>query len=249
MSKIEQIIDEIEDYLDSCKFAALSNKKILVDKEEIHELVDELRSKTPEEIKRYQKIISNKEAIMADAQEKAEVIIAQAAEQAQIMVSEHPITQQAQITAEEMIANAEAHAQQIVDDATTEANNIRTSAMAYTDSLLKGIEDLLTNAVDTTRARYENLLSNLQSYLDVVSSNREQLNPSPAPVQESVSEEAPAEEPAYEEDKTEEIVAVEEAADEEEAEEIELPAPAEESPIATEPESEDDELEEIDINE
>ena len=63
-SKIEQLIDEIEQYIDSCKYQALSNTKIIVNKEEIDELLRELRMKTPDEIKRYQKIISNKEAIL-----------------------------------------------------------------------------------------------------------------------------------------------------------------------------------------
>ena len=43
MSRIEQIITEIEDYIDSCKFQPLSNTKILVNKEEIEELLVELR--------------------------------------------------------------------------------------------------------------------------------------------------------------------------------------------------------------
>ena len=66
-SRIEQIIEEIEEYIDGCKYQALSSSKIIVNKDELEELLNELRSKTPEEIKRYQKIISNKEAILADA--------------------------------------------------------------------------------------------------------------------------------------------------------------------------------------
>ena len=61
-SRIEQIIEEIEEYVDSCKYQPLSTTKIVVNKEEIEELLRELRLKTPDEIKRYQKIISNKEA-------------------------------------------------------------------------------------------------------------------------------------------------------------------------------------------
>ena len=67
-SKMEQIIGEIEDFIDGCKYQPLSNTKIIVNKEELEELIAELREKTPEEVKRYQKIISNKEAILADAQ-------------------------------------------------------------------------------------------------------------------------------------------------------------------------------------
>ena len=64
--QIEQLIDEIEEYIDGCKYQPLSNSKIIVNKEEIDELLRELRMKTPDEIKRYQKIISNKEAILSE---------------------------------------------------------------------------------------------------------------------------------------------------------------------------------------
>ena len=176
-SRMEQIIEDIEEYIDSCKFAALSNNKILVNKEELEELIQELRAKTPEEIKRYQKIISNKEAILADAQAKADQIIAQAQIQTNELVSEHQIMQQAYAQANEVVMLATKQAQEILDNATNEANALRMSAMSYTDGQLKSIEDLLVTSIDTTKARSENLISSLQSYLDVVVSNRTQLYP------------------------------------------------------------------------
>lgn len=69
-SRIEQIIEEIEEYIDGCKPQTFSSSKIIVNREEMEELLNELRIKTPEEIKRYQKIISNKEAILADARQR-----------------------------------------------------------------------------------------------------------------------------------------------------------------------------------
>ena len=51
-SRMEQIIEEIEEFIDSCKYQPLSNTKIIVNKEELEELLTELRLKTPEEIKR-----------------------------------------------------------------------------------------------------------------------------------------------------------------------------------------------------
>ena len=87
-SRIEQIIEDIEEYVDSCKFQPLSSTKIVVNKEELEELLRELRMKTPDEIKRYQKIISNKDAILADAQTKAASLIADAqAQQKQLVES------------------------------------------------------------------------------------------------------------------------------------------------------------------
>ena len=96
-SRIEQIIQEIEEYVDSCKFQPLSTTKIVVNKEEIEEYLRELRLKTPDEIKRYQKIISNKDAILEDAQAKADSLIADAQAKAQELVTQHEIMQNRQM--------------------------------------------------------------------------------------------------------------------------------------------------------
>ena len=53
MSRIEQLINEIEEYIDSCKFQPLSTTKIIVNKEELDELLVELRLRIPDEIKQY----------------------------------------------------------------------------------------------------------------------------------------------------------------------------------------------------
>ena len=70
-SRIEQLIDEIEEYIEGCKPKFMSSTEIIVNKDEIDELLRELRMKTPDEIKRYQKIISNKEAILNNVKSAA----------------------------------------------------------------------------------------------------------------------------------------------------------------------------------
>ena len=45
-SRIEQIIEEIEEFVESCKYQPLSTTKIVVNKEELEELLRELRLKT-----------------------------------------------------------------------------------------------------------------------------------------------------------------------------------------------------------
>ena len=112
-SRIEQIIEEIEEYIDSCKFQPLSTTKIIVNKDQMDELLRELRMKTPDEIKRYQKIIANKDAILADAQAKADGMIQEAQIQTNELVSEHEIMQQAYAQANEIVTAATAQAQQI----------------------------------------------------------------------------------------------------------------------------------------
>ena len=79
MSRIEQLIGEIEMYLDSCKAQAFSNsKRIVVEKDVIDEMLVELRMRIPDEIKKCQKMIANRDAILTDAKTNADKIIADA---------------------------------------------------------------------------------------------------------------------------------------------------------------------------
>lgn len=176
-SRIEQIIDEIEEYIENCKFQPLSNTKIIVNKDELEDLLSELRRRTPDEIKRYQKMISNKEAIMADAKAKADAIISQAQVQTTALISEHQIMQQAYEQANEVVLIATNQAQEILDNATNDANNIREGAIQYTDNILKSLEDIIGHAMESTRARTDNLLNSLQGCYDVVNANRIELAP------------------------------------------------------------------------
>jgi cell division septum initiation protein DivIVA len=176
-SRMEQIIEEIEEFIDSCKYQPLSNTKIIVNKEELEELLTELRLKTPEEIKRYQKMISNKEAILADAQAKADSIIAEAQVHTEELVSEHQIMQQAYAQANEIVMVATNQAQEILDKATEDANNIRMAAIQYTDGILNDLENIIGHAMDTTKARSESLLASLEECYNVVTANRNELVP------------------------------------------------------------------------
>ncbi len=176
-SRIEQLIDEIEEYIDGCKYQPLSNSKIIVNKEEIDELLRELRMKTPDEIKRYQKIISNKEAILNDARAKAEALVNEATIHTNELINEHEIMQQAYAQANEVVKMATQQAQEILDNATMEANGMRMAAMQYTDDILANIETLMSQTMRTTREHYESFIGTLNHYSDVVNANRVELNP------------------------------------------------------------------------
>ena len=178
-SRIEQIIEEIEEYIDrDCKFQPLSSTKIIVNKEHLDELLRELRMKTPDEIKRYQKIIANRDAILADAKAKADAMIEDAQVQTTELVSEHEIMQQAYAQADEVIQQAQAQAQKILDDAVRDANGIRDSAVQYTDSQLEQLESILSHALENSQSRFQSLMNQLQASYDVIVSNRKELAPS-----------------------------------------------------------------------
>lgn len=220
-SAIEDIIDELEEYIDSCKPSSIfSDSKIIVNRDDIEGLLEELRSKTPEEIRRYQKIISNKEAILADARAKADQIIADAQITTNELVSEHQIMQQAYAQANEVVMIATKQAQEMLDAATKDANDIRIGAIAYTDQLLKSIQDVLTSSIDTTRSRNETYLKTMQGYLDVVVANRTELAPEteapkaeqrPQPAQRSHEKQAPVNKPEVEETNKTEVAVKQES--------------------------------------
>jgi ABC-type transporter Mla subunit MlaD len=179
-SRIEQIIEEIEEYIEGCKYQPLSTTKIIVNKEEIDELLRELRLKTPDEIKRYQKIISNKDAILEDAQQKADSVIAEAQERAQELVRQHEIMQQAYAQANDTINAANREAQEILDSATQDANNIRLSAITYTDDIMANIANVLSDTLEDAGSKYRAVIDSLQSFLNVINQNRNELAPQTA---------------------------------------------------------------------
>ena len=179
-SRIEQIFEEIEEYVESCKYQPLSTTKIVVNKEEIEELLRELRLKTPDEIKRYQKIISNKDAILEDAQAKADALIADAQTKAQELVTQHEIMQKAYAQANETVNAANRQAQEILDSATQDANSIRLSAITYTDDMMANIGAVVSQTLEDAGGKYKGFIESLQSCLEVVNHNRQELAPQTA---------------------------------------------------------------------
>ncbi len=176
-SRIEQLIDEIEDYIDNCKYQPLSNTKIIVNKEEIDELIRELRTKTPEELKKYQKVVSNQQAILNDAKEKAKALIDDAAVRTNEMLSQNAIMQQAYAQADEVVKSAYQQAQDILSAATNEANAVRTAAVDYMDNMLASYENLVNSTMRVTQSNYESFYSQLSQFSDIVLSNRMELKP------------------------------------------------------------------------
>ena len=187
MSRIEQLISEIEEYIDSCKFQALSNSKIIVNKEELEELLVELRLRIPDEIKKYQKIISQQDTILGEAQAQADAMledakkqadsmVAQASEQTSEMINEHEIMRRAYAHADEVVQQANYQAQAIVDAAVNDANGIRQSSIQYTDDMLRSLQTIINHSMEGAKGRFDAFMASMQSSYDIVSSNRNELS-------------------------------------------------------------------------
>lgn len=177
VSKIEQLIDELQNCVDDAKPKFMDSTKIIVDKEEIEGIIDALRKQTPDEIKQLRKIIANKDAILNDAKEKADALINQATAETTELLSEHQIMRQAYAQADEVVACATYQAQEIIDRATIEANQVRDAAIQYTDDMLANMEQILASSIDSNNARFNDLQNSLNHYYQIVKANREDLHP------------------------------------------------------------------------
>ena len=174
-SKIEQLIDDIFEFVESSKSPFTNQNKDTLHKDELYDMLDELKMRTPEEIKKYQKIIANRDKIIADAQNNADIIIEQANNHAAAIVDESVMVHKAKVRAVVIIAAANNEANLIVSKANEEAMQIRVGAIQYTNDLLSNAESIIQNAYKNTKARYDLVFEALKEDLDVINANKKDL--------------------------------------------------------------------------
>lgn len=174
-NRIEQLIEEIYDFVENCRPQPLSATKVIVPKDELYDLLDELRLRTPDEIKKYKKIIENRDAILADAEAKAAEMIAKAQQETAHLVDEHEIMQQAYNQANDVVRQATDEANRILESAKRDAEEIQTGALLYTEDMLNELENVLTNAYNSSKNKYDSLLSSLKGNLDIVANNKKEI--------------------------------------------------------------------------
>lgn len=176
-SKIEQLISELEEYVESCKPKLWSSSEIIVNREEIDDLLHELRRKIPEEIAMHRKIINNKEAILSDARSKAQALIDEATAHKNEMISEHEVIRQAYEQANGIVNLAVKQAQDILDKATMEANELRTQASRYMEERLVDLEAVIRSAIQSSNTNYGKLMGSLEQHHNLIESNIRALHP------------------------------------------------------------------------
>ena len=165
-SRIEQEIDDIFEFVESCRMQRLSSTKVVVPKDELYDLLDDLRRDVPEEIKRYQKILRQREEILDDAEQKAAAILSDAQEQYKALVEEHAIMQEAYQQAEITVREANEQAEQIVANARAQAAEIGNGAIYYTKDLLEMSEKTLAAALESTSSNARALEAAMQEILE-----------------------------------------------------------------------------------
>lgn len=174
-SRIEQAIDEIYNYVEDCKPSKLYPSKVVVDREQLYDLLDELRLCAPEEIKRYQKIITNRDGILNEAHQRAEDMLSQAQQQTAQILDQSEIVQTAYQRAEDIMRQANEEAQRLVDAADKESEQMRKAALIYTNDLLTEAQAHVEESLRDIDNRSRMLTSALKNSIQLMKSNKEEL--------------------------------------------------------------------------
>lgn len=110
--KVLDLLEEIEEIADTSSSVPLT-AKIMVDREEILEIVKDIKVALPDEIQQAQFIKNERQRILDEAKNEYEMIIKDAEKQAEALIDEHEITTQAKHRAMELTKKTEDNIRQL----------------------------------------------------------------------------------------------------------------------------------------
>ena len=113
---ILHLIDRLEELFNESKNIPLTHN-VMVDEDRMLDIIDQMRIAIPEEVKKAQQLLAQRDRILAQAQEEANRTITLAREKADDQVAKDTIVQQAQSRAEQILAQARADAEATRQDA------------------------------------------------------------------------------------------------------------------------------------
>jgi vacuolar-type H+-ATPase subunit H len=134
--EIFTLLESLEDILEKGKSVPFTNKTI-VDKDELLEIIKEIRLKLPDELKQAKWVKEERQRIISDAELEAQKVLKETEGKIINLIDEHEITKQALAQKEEIIENANKVSKEISD-----------GTREYADNVLERVENVLREAMD-----------------------------------------------------------------------------------------------------
>ncbi|MHB1002695.1 MAG: ATP synthase subunit B family protein [Thermoleophilia bacterium] len=122
------LIDKLDEIVNNARPMPMTDK-VMIEREEIYDILDQMRTTIPEEIKQARWIDKERQERLAEAKAESDRIIKDAREQAERIISE-----------QEVVKMAERNAAQIMEDARAREREIRLGAEDYADEVLETLE-------------------------------------------------------------------------------------------------------------
>ncbi len=135
--EIFTLLETMEEMLENSKNLPFSGKA-MVDKEELLDLIKEMRIKLPDELKQAKWVKEERQRILVEAQKEADDIVKEAENRIISMIDEHEITRKAYEQKAE-----------IIETANEMSREISKGTKEYADSILQNVEAALQGALDT----------------------------------------------------------------------------------------------------
>ncbi|MBE0682049.1 MAG: hypothetical protein IH589_09040 [Anaerolineales bacterium] len=107
---ILQLIDRLEELFNDAKAVPFTHN-VIVDEDKMLELIDQMRIAIPEEVKKAQQVVAQRDRVMAQAQEEANRTLQLARDKADQYVQKDMIMQEAQRRADQIVSQARAEAE------------------------------------------------------------------------------------------------------------------------------------------
>jgi cell division septum initiation protein DivIVA len=145
---ILNLLERIEDIIEEASKFPLSNK-VMIDKDEILEVINEVRLKLPDEINRASWVAKERQRILNEAQSEADELIEKVKEQQKYLVEDNEITRQAQKFAD-----------QIIQEAERKASDMKMGAYSYSDEILSKLQEKIreiNNIIEQNREVLKNM--------------------------------------------------------------------------------------------
>ena len=136
---ILQLIDRLEELFNDGKPIPFTHN-VAVDEDRMLDIIDQMRIAIPEEVKKAQQLLSQRDRVMAQAQEEANRTLDLAREKAEALVKKDSVTQE-----------AERRADQIINQARVEAEATRQDADDYVIDTLARLQEELERALNQAR--------------------------------------------------------------------------------------------------
>ena len=135
------LIDKLDDLVHNAKAVPLTDQ-VRIDREEIYDILDQMRATIPEEIKQARWIVKERQEMLAEAKREQDRLLQEAREQA---VREASQT--------EIVKLAERQAQEIIDDARRQARETRLEMEDWADGMLSTLEVNLDKFLTAVKPR------------------------------------------------------------------------------------------------
>ncbi len=136
---ILHLVDRLEELFNESRPIPLTHN-VIVDEDRFLDIIDQMRISIPEEVKKAQQVFSQKDRVVAQAQEEASRTLSLAREKADQLVEKDAIAQDAQ-----------RRANQILEQARLEAENVKAGADQYSLDALMNLEVELERLLNQVR--------------------------------------------------------------------------------------------------